>query len=172
MLLASLLFTSIYKVFSDSHFPFLHFFFLGMVLIPVSCAMSQTSIHISSGTLSIRSSPLNLFLTGTTYSALTYYSRAFSPQIYTILCYRKNNYKKIHLSTFCCWYAQVFSHQFWVVPEYPTPFLGRDLSLPSKSCSYCRPERRCFKTLSEANSLFLPVTNKTTPEWEKLSMNV
>ena len=28
---------------------FLHFFFLGMVLIPVSCTMSQTSIHRSSG---------------------------------------------------------------------------------------------------------------------------
>ena len=28
--------------------------FLGMVLLPVSCTMSQTSIHSSSGTLSIR----------------------------------------------------------------------------------------------------------------------
>ena len=31
---------------------FLHFFFLGMVLIPASYTMSQTSIHSSSGTLS------------------------------------------------------------------------------------------------------------------------
>ena len=60
---ASLLFTAICKVSSDSHFAFLHFFFLGMVLIPVSCTMSRTSIYSSSGTLSIRSSPLNLFLT-------------------------------------------------------------------------------------------------------------
>ena len=37
---------------SDSHFPFLHFFFLGTVLIPVSCTVSQTSIRSSSGTLS------------------------------------------------------------------------------------------------------------------------
>ena len=44
---------------------FLHFFSMGMVLIPVSCTMSQTSIHSSSSTLSIRSSPLNLFLTST-----------------------------------------------------------------------------------------------------------
>ena len=36
---------------------FLHFFSMGMVLIPVSCKMSQTSVHSSSGTLSIRSSP-------------------------------------------------------------------------------------------------------------------
>ena len=32
------------------HFVFLHFFFLGMVLITASCTMSQTSIHSSSGT--------------------------------------------------------------------------------------------------------------------------
>ena len=50
---------------SDSHFAFLHFFFLGMFLIPVSCTMSWPSVHSSSGTLSIRSSPLNLFLTST-----------------------------------------------------------------------------------------------------------
>ena len=62
---ASRLFTAICKTSSDSHFAFLHFFFLGMVLIPVSCTMSRTSIYSSSGTLSIRSSPLNLFLTST-----------------------------------------------------------------------------------------------------------
>ena len=60
-----LLFTAMCKAFSDNHFAFLHFFFLGMVLIPVSCTMSRTSVHSSSGTLSIRSSPLNLFLTST-----------------------------------------------------------------------------------------------------------
>ena len=32
-----------------------------MVLITVSCTTSQTSIHSSSGTLSMRSNPLNLF---------------------------------------------------------------------------------------------------------------
>ena len=44
---------------------FFHFFFLGIVLIPVSSAMSQTSVHSLSGTLSIRSNPLNIFLTST-----------------------------------------------------------------------------------------------------------
>ena len=58
-------FTAIYKGSSDRHFAFLHFIFLGMVLIPVSCTMSGTLVHSSSGTLSIRSSPLNLFLTST-----------------------------------------------------------------------------------------------------------
>ena len=52
LLFASLLFTAICKASSDSHFAFLHFFFLGMVLIPVSCTMSWTSVHSSSGTLS------------------------------------------------------------------------------------------------------------------------
>ena len=49
---ASLLFTAICKASSDSHFAILHFFFLRMVLIPVSCTMSQTSVHNSSDTLS------------------------------------------------------------------------------------------------------------------------
>ena len=39
-LFASLLFTAICKASPDSHFAFLHFFSMGMVLIPVSCAMS------------------------------------------------------------------------------------------------------------------------------------
>ena len=50
---------------SDNHFAFLHFFLLGMVLIPASCTMAWTSINSSSGTLSIRSNPLNIFVTFT-----------------------------------------------------------------------------------------------------------
>ena len=50
--LTSLLFTAIYKASSDNHFALLHFFFLGMVLIPASCTMSWTSVQSSSGTLS------------------------------------------------------------------------------------------------------------------------
>ena len=45
-------FTVICKASSNSHFAFLHFFFLGMVLIHVSYTMSRTSIHSSTGTLS------------------------------------------------------------------------------------------------------------------------
>ena len=47
LLLASLLFIAICKASSDSHFAFLHFFFLGKVLLPVSCTMSWTSTHSS-----------------------------------------------------------------------------------------------------------------------------
>ena len=62
---SSFLFTAICKASSDSHFAFLHFFFLGMVFIPVSYTMSWPSIHSSSGTLSLRSNPLKLFVTPT-----------------------------------------------------------------------------------------------------------
>ena len=37
-------FTAICKASSDSHFSFLHFFSMGMILIPVSCTMSPQSI--------------------------------------------------------------------------------------------------------------------------------
>ena len=60
--LASLLFITICKASSDNHFAFLPFFFLGMVFVPASCTMSQTSIYSSSGTLSIRSNLSNLFV--------------------------------------------------------------------------------------------------------------
>ena len=60
-----LLFSAICKASSDNHFAFLHFFFLGMVLITAFCTMSWTSAHSSSGTVSIRSNPLNLFVTST-----------------------------------------------------------------------------------------------------------
>ena len=49
--LASLLFLAICKASSDSYFAFVHFFFLGMVLLPVSCTMSQTSGHSTSYTV-------------------------------------------------------------------------------------------------------------------------
>ena len=57
----SFLFSAIYKASSDNPIAFLQFFLFGMVLITASCTMSQTSIHSSSGTLSIRSNPLNLY---------------------------------------------------------------------------------------------------------------
>ena len=60
--LVYLLFSAICKASSDSHLPF---FFLGRILITASCTMSQTSVHSSSGTLSIRYNPLNLLVTST-----------------------------------------------------------------------------------------------------------
>ena len=40
-------------------------FFFGMIVVTASCAVLWTSIHSSSGTLSARSNPLNLFITST-----------------------------------------------------------------------------------------------------------
>ena len=48
----SLLFSAICKASSDSHFAFLHLFFLGLVLITAFSTMSWTSVHSFSGTLS------------------------------------------------------------------------------------------------------------------------
>ena len=62
------LFIAICKASSESHFAFLHFFFLEMILLLVSCTTSRTSVHSSSGTLSFRSCPLNLFVTSTVWS--------------------------------------------------------------------------------------------------------
>ena len=50
----SLLFTAVCKASSDSHFAFLHFFFLGMVLLPVSCTMSWTPALICFKVLSLK----------------------------------------------------------------------------------------------------------------------
>ena len=61
----SLLFSAICKASSDNRFAFLHFFFLGMVLITTSCAMLHSSIHSSPGALSVRANPWHLFLTST-----------------------------------------------------------------------------------------------------------
>ena len=51
---ASLLFTTISKASSDNHFAFLHFFFLGMVLLPVSCTMLQTPALVCFEVLSLK----------------------------------------------------------------------------------------------------------------------
>ena len=51
---ASLLFTAICKASPDSHFAFLHFFSMGMVLIPVSSTMSQTSSNCQKKYISLK----------------------------------------------------------------------------------------------------------------------
>ena len=53
LLFTSLLFSAICKVSSDYLFAFLHFFFLIMVLVTASLTVLWTSIHSSSGTLSV-----------------------------------------------------------------------------------------------------------------------
>ena len=61
----SLLLSAISRASSDNCIPVLHFFFFRMVLVTASCTMLQTSVHSSSSTLSVKSNPLNLFVTST-----------------------------------------------------------------------------------------------------------
>ena len=109
-----------------------------------------------------------------TYSVLTSYSRVFSSQTCTIWGARGNTItKRLTWALLHCWDGQIFSHQFLVVFEYPTPLLGRDLSLLSKPCSYCSLDRRCFKILfwGQTNYFYQP-PSETTPEWERPFMDV
>ena len=59
----SLISSTICKASSDNHFASLHFFFFGMVLATTSYTVLWTSVHNSSGNLTIRSNPLNLLVT-------------------------------------------------------------------------------------------------------------
>ena len=105
--------------------------------------------------------------TGVTYFVLTSSSRAFSPQTCTILGATGKPITKIFTQALlCCWDGQTFSHQFLVVSECPTPLLGRNLSLPSKSCSYCSPDGRCFKILFWGQAI-LPATKWNTSWMEE-----
>ena len=66
--------------------------------------------------------------TRATYSVLTSYSGAFSSQSCTILgTTGKTTTKRFTCTLLCCWDGQIFSHQFLVIPECPTPLLGRDI---------------------------------------------
>ena len=101
--------------------------------------------------------------TRATYSGLTSCSRAFSSQTCTILGATGKTITKSIQALLCCWNGQRFSPLFLVIPECPTSLLGRDLSLPSKSCSCCSPDRRCFKILFWGQTFFfLPAT-----QWNK-----
>ena len=67
--------------------------------------------------------------TGATYSVLISYSGAFTSQTCTILgATRKETTKRFTQALLCCWDGQIFSNQFLVVPECPTPLLERGLS--------------------------------------------
>ena len=66
--------------------------------------------------------------TGATYSVLISYSGAFSSQTCTVLgATGKATTKRFTQALLGCWDGQIFSHQFLVVLECPTPLLGRDI---------------------------------------------
>ena len=97
----------------------------------------------------------NFFVnTGAIYSVVAFYSGAFSSQTCTILCATGRTTKIFTWELLCCWDGQISSHQFLVVCDCPTPLLGKDCFLSTKSCSYCSRNRRCFKTLSWGQTIF------------------
>ena len=66
--------------------------------------------------------------TESTYCVLTSYSGDFSSQTCTILGSTGKTITERFTGAFLCsWDAQIFPHQFLVVPECPTPLLGRDI---------------------------------------------
>ena len=93
------------------------------------------------------------------------YSGAFSQRCTILGAIGKTITKRFTWALLCCWDGQIFSHQFLVVPECPTPLLGKDLSLPLKLYSYCSPDRRCFKTFPwvQTNYFYQP-SSEITPE--------
>ena len=65
--------------------------------------------------------------TGATYSVLIFYSGAFSQTCTILGATGKATTRRFTQALVCCWDGQIFFHQFLVVPECPTPLMGRDI---------------------------------------------
>ena len=100
--------------------------------------------------------------TGSNYAVLTSYFRDFSSQTCTILGVTGKtiaNDSSKHF--FVAGMDKYFPTSFWWY--LGTPLLGRDLSLPSNSCSYCHLDRRSFKTLFWVQTnYFYPLPSEAT----------
>ena len=110
--------------------------------------------------------------TGATYSVLISYSGAFS-QTCTILGATEKQLQKDSLEHFVAGIDKYFSTSFWWSLSVLLPYWEEIFSLPSKSCNYCSPDRRCFKTLSwgQTNYFYQP-PSETTLKWERPFMDV
>ena len=64
---------------------------------------------------------------GATYSVLISYSGDFSQTCTILSATGKTTTERFTQALLCCWDGQIFPHQFLVVPEGPTPLLGRDM---------------------------------------------
>ena len=65
--------------------------------------------------------------TGAPYSVLISYFGPFSQTCTILGATGKATTKRFTRTLLCCWDGQIFSHQFLVVPECPTPLSGRDI---------------------------------------------
>ena len=79
----------------------------------------------------------------------------FPPKLVPFWVLQEKQLQKIHPSTSLLLGWTHISPPVSGGPECPIPFLGRDLSLPLKSCSYCSSDRRCFTTLSWGQTIFI-----------------
>ena len=78
--------------------------------------------------LDVADRPENFLVdTGATYSVLISYPGAFSQTCTIWGATGKATTKRFTQALLCCWDGQIFSHQFLVVPECPTPLMGRDI---------------------------------------------
>ena len=65
--------------------------------------------------------------TEATYPVLTFYSGTFSQTCTNLGATGKRITERFTQVLLCCWDGQIFSHQFLVVSECPTPLLERDI---------------------------------------------
>ena len=114
--------------------------------------------------------------TGATYSVLISYSGAFFSQTCTILgATGKATTKRLTQALLCCWDGQIFSYQFLVVPECPTPLMERDtltkLGTTLVMGSFSAP--RALQLLVTTEKPFTPPIERDQKLWEdKINLQV
>ena len=104
-----------------------------------------------------------------TYALLTSFSRAFSSQTHSILgATGKATTKRFTRALLCCWDGQIFSHQFLVVPECPTPLLGRDIltKLGTTLVVGCFSAPRILQLLVTTEEPITPSIERNQKLWE------
>ena len=111
-----------------------------------------------------------LINTSVAYSVLTSYSRVFSPKSCTMLCVtRKTVTKRFTQALHCCWGGQIFSYQFLVVPECPTPLLGRDIFSKLRNTLVMGGisiPKALQLLLVVGETIMIPLTGKAEEPWE------
>ena len=106
--------------------------------------------------------------TGATYSVLISYSGPFSQTCTILGATGKATTKRFTRVLLCCWDGQIFSHQFLVVPECPTPLLGRDIltKLETHPCDGKFSAPRALQLLVTTEEHITPSIERDQKPWE------
>ena len=90
--------------------------------------------------------------TGATYSVLTEAPGPLSSQSASVmgLSGRAKRYY-FSYSLYCNWDSELFSHEFLIVPESPSPLLGRDILSKAHASVFMNMEPSLFLPLVEQN---------------------